>query len=147
MSDHILDPQRWVDAGLPLDRTSLLALVNILLARTPGEAPLPLGDYEQIALLLNGQACSLLADVKDKYGALPVDSPARHLTAVVIAEAERRLSAPTRGTLHCVQHRARLVGALYERLDRLTAELQSDHLAGASPARLSAGPCPGAAAP
>ncbi|BBG20655.1 hypothetical protein RVR_P1201 (plasmid) [Actinacidiphila reveromycinica] len=125
MSDRILDPQTLlVDAALPLERGPLLALVTLLLARVPDDAPLPVRDYEQIALLLNGHARAVLASVNARRAGLPVGGPAQHLTSVVVAEAERRLSAPPRGTLHCVQHRARLVRALYERLDRLGAEPQ-----------------------
>ncbi|GGV87221.1 hypothetical protein GCM10010294_68860 [Streptomyces griseoloalbus] len=47
----------------------------------------------------------------------------RALTDVVLREAEGRLSATLEGTVHCVQNRASLVRALYERLDRLDAAL------------------------
>ncbi|KJY17224.1 restriction endonuclease HaeIII, partial [Streptomyces katrae] len=39
---------------------------------------------------------------------------------VVLDEADRRLSAAPDGTVLCAQGRARLIRALYERLDRLT---------------------------
>ncbi|GGS07224.1 hypothetical protein GCM10010220_69040 [Streptomyces parvulus] len=42
---------------------------------------------------------------------------------VVLREAEGRLSVPSEGTMRCVQNRARLVRALYERLDRLDVAL------------------------
>ncbi|CAG6397616.1 hypothetical protein SCOCK_580042 [Actinacidiphila cocklensis] len=45
----------------------------------------------------------------------------RALADLVLREAEVRLSATLEGTVSCVQDRARLVRALYERLDRLQA--------------------------
>ncbi|MEV5689516.1 MULTISPECIES: hypothetical protein [unclassified Streptomyces] len=38
---------------------------------------------------------------------------------IILAEAQRRLDTSCKGTLCCVQNRARLVRALYERLDCL----------------------------
>ncbi|MFE5735275.1 hypothetical protein ACFQ7A_30755 [Streptomyces sp. NPDC056528] len=45
------------------------------------------------------------------------------LADVILREAARRLSVPATGTALCVQNRARLIRALYTRLDRLTAPL------------------------
>lgn len=45
------------------------------------------------------------------------------LADVVLLEADGRLSTTIEGTVRCVQNRARLVRALYERLDRLDAAL------------------------
>lgn len=45
------------------------------------------------------------------------------LAEVVLREADRRLSVPPTGTARCVQNRARLVRALYTRLDRLAEPL------------------------
>ncbi|WP_371097646.1 hypothetical protein [Streptomyces sanglieri] len=42
------------------------------------------------------------------------------LAEVVLREADGHLSAPLQGTARCAQNRARLVQALYTRLDRLT---------------------------
>lgn len=53
---------------------------------------------------------------------LPADSGRRALADVVLREAEVRLSVTLEGTVCCVQDRARLVRALYERLDRLQAD-------------------------
>jgi hypothetical protein len=50
---------------------------------------------------------------------LSKDSGPWALADVVLREAEGRLSATIEGTVRCVQNRARLVRALYERLDRL----------------------------
>ncbi|GGU99046.1 hypothetical protein GCM10010211_78060 [Streptomyces albospinus] len=40
-------------------------------------------------------------------------------STTTVNETSRRLSVPLQGTVRCVQARARLVRALYERLDRL----------------------------
>nr|WSS66237.1 hypothetical protein OG284_35920 [Streptomyces sp. NBC_01177] len=50
---------------------------------------------------------------------LPDEHAARALADVVLDESDRRLSVRMEGTVRCVQGRARLVRALYERLDRL----------------------------
>ncbi|MEV0976614.1 restriction endonuclease [Streptomyces sp. NPDC049915] len=76
---------------------------------------------KQLALQLTGPATAVAADVKRHAAQLSPDSGPRALAEVVLAEAERRLSAPPQATVHSVQHRARLVRALYERLDRIQA--------------------------
>ncbi len=43
------------------------------------------------------------------------------LADIVLEETDRRLSVPAEGTARCAQNRARLVRALYERLDRLAS--------------------------
>ncbi|WP_420717283.1 hypothetical protein [Streptomyces sp. WM6378] len=52
----------------------------------------------------------------------------RALVDVVLREAEGRLFATLEGTVRCVQNRARLVRALYERLDRLEAALAPERV-------------------
>ncbi|MFH8558888.1 restriction endonuclease [Streptomyces celluloflavus] len=126
MSHHtvLYDPEGLIDAELPLDREPHMSLVKAVLALTnpesSGDALRP-RDYAQIALQLTGHARALTSDVRRHFAALPPDSDALALTEVVLAEADRRLSTPSQGTLHCAQSRARLVRALYERLDRLKA--------------------------
>ncbi len=60
---------------------------------------------------------------------MPKSSGPRALADVVLREVEGRLSATLEGTVRCVQSRARLVRALYERLDRLEAALTADRTA------------------
>ncbi|MFE3770792.1 hypothetical protein [Streptomyces sp. NPDC059122] len=63
---------------------------------------------------------AVAADVQRAASKLPRGSLQRVLAEAILGETERRLSAPSsRGTVWCCQIRARLVRALYERLDRL----------------------------
>ncbi|MFD8937930.1 DUF6415 family natural product biosynthesis protein [Streptomyces sp. NPDC059578] len=112
------DPQGLLDAELPLDRAPHEALVTAVLAwKNPDLAP---RDYQQIALQLTGHARALAADVARHAAALPRNDGRGALADVVLREADGRLSVPLQGTARCVQNRARLVQALYTRLDRLT---------------------------
>ncbi|MBB1260179.1 DUF6415 family natural product biosynthesis protein [Streptomyces alkaliterrae] len=120
MSDtHIVlhDPDGLIEAELPLDRAPHEALVTAILACH--DPDLPPRDYEQIALQLTGHARAVAADVRRLTAALPKSDGRGALAEVVLEEADRRLSAPLKGTACCVQNRARLVRALYTRLDRL----------------------------
>lgn len=112
------DPDGLIEAELPLDRAPHEALVTAVLAwKDPDLAP---RDYEQIALQLTGHARAVAADVRRLAAALPKNDGRGAFAEVILREAEGRLSAPLKGTAHCVQNRARLVQALYTRLDRLT---------------------------
>ncbi|MFI5774505.1 DUF6415 family natural product biosynthesis protein [Streptomyces sp. NPDC051658] len=130
MSDtHVVlhDPHGLIEAELPLDRAPHEALVTAVLAwKNPDLEP---RDYEQIALQLTGHARAVAADVRRHAAALPKNDGRGALAEVVLREADRRLSVRPRGTAQCVQNRARLVRALYTRLDRLTETLPD--LAGA----------------
>ncbi|MFF3788262.1 DUF6415 family natural product biosynthesis protein [Streptomyces sp. NPDC001933] len=121
MSDtHVVlyDPRGLIEAEHPLDRAPHEALVTAVLAwKDPDLAP---RDYEQIALQLTGHARAVAADVQRHAAALPKNDGRGALAEVVLREADGRLSAPLQGTVRCVQNRARLVRALYTRLDRLT---------------------------
>ncbi|MFJ4343262.1 DUF6415 family natural product biosynthesis protein [Streptomyces sp. NPDC088915] len=116
----LYDPDGLIEAGLPLDREPYECLVKAILAWT-GEDTLTARDLEQIALQLTGHARALASDVRRRADQLPKDSGPRALADVVLREAQGRLSVPIEGTVRCVQNRARLVRALYERLDRLAA--------------------------
>ncbi|MBA2951763.1 DUF6415 family natural product biosynthesis protein [Streptomyces himalayensis] len=123
MTTHqpLYDPEGHLDAELLLDREPHMVLVKAVLAWTnPGDALQP-RDCEQIALQLTGHARAVAADVRRRCEQLPSDSEMRALTEVVLAEASRRLSTPIQATVASAQNRARLVRALYERLDRLQA--------------------------
>ncbi|MDX3370080.1 DUF6415 family natural product biosynthesis protein [Streptomyces sp. ME02-6987-2C] len=107
-----------MQAGFPLDRAPHEALVTAVLAwKDPDLEP---RDYKQIALQLTGHARAVAADVRRLAAALPKSDGRGALAEVVLREADRRLSAPLQGTARCAQNRARLVRALYTRLDRLT---------------------------
>ncbi|MFJ9381621.1 DUF6415 family natural product biosynthesis protein [Streptomyces sp. NPDC101455] len=112
------DPRGLIGAELPLDRAPHEALVTAVLAwKNPDLAP---RDYEQIALQLTGHARAVAADVRRHAAALPRNDGRGALAEVILREADRHLSAPLEGTAHCARNRARLVRALYTRLDRLT---------------------------
>ena len=121
MSDtHVVlyDPPGLIEAELPLDRAPHEALVTAVLAwKQPDLAP---RDYEQIALQLTGHARAVAADVRRLAAALPKSDGRGALAELILREADGRLAAPLKGTACCVQNRARLVQALYTRLDRLT---------------------------
>ncbi|MEV6948732.1 restriction endonuclease [Streptomyces sp. NPDC051172] len=129
MSDtHVVlhDPCALIEAELPLDRAPHEALVTAVLAwKSPDLEP---RDYEQIALQLTGHARAVAADVRRHAAARPKSDGRGALAEVVLREADRRLSAPLEGTARCVQNRARLVRALYTRLDRLTEPAPAAHL-------------------
>ena len=111
-------PQGLIEAELPLDRAPYEALVTAVLAwTTPALTP---SDYQQIALQLTGHARAVAADVQRHAQLLPEHNGRRALADIVLDEAGQLLAAPLEGTAACVQGRARLVRALYERLDRLT---------------------------
>ncbi|MFF9556276.1 DUF6415 family natural product biosynthesis protein [Streptomyces albus] len=111
-----------VDAELPLDRAPHEALVTAVLAwQDPDLTP---RDYQQIALQLTGHARAVAADVQRHAAALPKNDDRGALTDVILREAAGRLSQPIQGTARCAQNRARLVRALYERLDRLNGRVR-----------------------
>ncbi|MER7001215.1 DUF6415 family natural product biosynthesis protein [Streptomyces sp. NPDC000410] len=116
---HVLhDPEGRLTAGLPLDREPHESLAKAVLGWTDPLALQP-GDYEQIALQLTGHGWAVVAEVQGHVDHLEQDDPTRALTEVVLQEADSQLKEPYDGTMACVQNRARLVRALYERLDRL----------------------------
>ncbi|MFJ3540258.1 DUF6415 family natural product biosynthesis protein [Streptomyces sp. NPDC090109] len=123
MSSHTVlhDPHGLIEAQLPLDRAPYEALVTAVLAWT--NPTLDVRDYEQIALQLTGHARALAADVARHAAALPKNDGRGALADIILHEANRRLSVPAAGTARCVQNRARLIRALYARLDRLTKPL------------------------
>ncbi|MEE1735130.1 DUF6415 family natural product biosynthesis protein [Streptomyces sp. BE147] len=116
----LYDPDGLIEAELPLDREPYECLVKAVLAWT-GEDTLAERDYKQIGLQLTGHARAVASDVRRRVSQLPEDVGPRAPADVVLREAEGRLSATLEGTARCVQNRARLVRALYERLDRLEA--------------------------
>ncbi|MFF8717240.1 DUF6415 family natural product biosynthesis protein [Streptomyces sp. NPDC015184] len=121
MSDRYLVlhyPDGRLEAELPLDRAPYEALVTAVLAwENPDLEP---HDYEQIALQLAEHARAVADEVRRHAAALPRSDGRGALAEIVLREADRRLSLPPKGTAHCAQNRARLVRALYSRLDRLT---------------------------
>ena len=115
----LYDPHGLIEAGLPLDRAPYEALVNAVLAWK--DPDLTQRDFEQIVLQLTGHARAVAVDVQRHAAALPKNDGRGALAEVLLREAAGRLSQPIEGTARCAQNRARLVRALYERLDRLQA--------------------------
>ncbi|WP_398853843.1 hypothetical protein [Streptomyces lateritius] len=70
----------------------------------------------------------MTTDVRRRADQLPKSSGPWALAAVVLRDAEGRLSSTLEGTVRCVQNRARLVRALYERLGRLEAVLAPERV-------------------
>nr|WP_241838495.1 restriction endonuclease [Streptomyces sp. TSRI0281] len=107
------DPYGFFGADLPLDRAPYERLVTAVLSWTD-PATLSPHDYEQIALQLTGHARAVATDVRRHTSLLDDDTGPRALAEIILAESQRRLNTPHKGTLLCVQNRARLVRALYE---------------------------------
>ncbi|RSS78246.1 restriction endonuclease [Streptomyces sp. WAC05292] len=126
MSTHtvLYDPAGLLEGGLPLDRATHERLAKAVLGWT-GETGLQLADLQQIALQLTGAARAVAAEVRRAADQLPADHAARALADVVLEGADRCLSGAPEGTVRCVQGCARLIRALYERLDRLTEAVAS----------------------
>ncbi|WP_406734478.1 DUF6415 family natural product biosynthesis protein [Streptomyces sp. NBC_01108] len=122
----LYDPDGLIEAELPLDREPYECLVKAVLAWT-GPDTLTERDYAQIALQLTGHARAIASDVRHRADQLPKDSGPKALADVVLREAEGRLSTTLEGTVRCVQNRARMVRALYQRLDRLTEASPAAH--------------------
>ncbi|MCX4967074.1 DUF6415 family natural product biosynthesis protein [Streptomyces sp. NBC_00654] len=102
------DPRGLYGAGLPLDRAPYERLVAAVLSWTD-PAVLTSHDFERIALQLTGHARAVATDVRHHTDILDEDTGPRALAEIILAEAQRRLSTPHQGTLHCVQNRARLI--------------------------------------
>lgn len=126
----VYDPQGVVEAALPLDRRMHEQLAAAVLAWNAVD-PLAPDDYAQVALLLTGAVRAVAADVRRCADQLPDADNKRLLAELVLADTDAELSQPFRGSLCCVQCRARLVRGLYERLDRLSEAVPA---AAASPA-------------
>jgi hypothetical protein len=119
MSDRhtvLYDPEGRTDE-LPLDRATHERVARAVLAWADPGALQP-DDYEQVGLLLAGAAHAVAADVREYAGRLSADDGRRLFAEIVLGEADGRLSQRSRN-LHGVKNKARLLRALYERLDRL----------------------------
>ncbi|MFJ9420361.1 hypothetical protein ACIRPT_40365, partial [Streptomyces sp. NPDC101227] len=109
-----------IEADLPLDREPHERLVTAVLAWTESGNLLQPYDCEKIALQLTGHANLVAADIRLRAITLPAGSLQRALVEAILGEADWRLSVPLQDSVRCCQNRARLVRALYERLDVLS---------------------------
>ncbi|MGW2416888.1 DUF6415 family natural product biosynthesis protein [Streptomyces tubercidicus] len=107
---------------LPLDREPHEKLAREVLAWTETGGTRPT-DCAQIALQLTGHARLVAAAVQLQASSLPAGSGRRALAEAILGEAARRLPGPVQDSVQCCQNRARLLRALYERLDRLHSEV------------------------
>jgi hypothetical protein len=99
-------------------------------------------DYEQVGLLLSGAAHPVAADVRACSGQLP-DDDGRRLLAEIVPGPDSRLPLRSRN-LHRVKNKARMLRALYERLDRLQyAAPAAETTAVVSPRYVLGGPARG----
>lgn len=102
-----------------MDRATHKRLVAAVLSGNGTEPVTGQDGCWQVALQLTGAARVVADDVRRAADRLPVQHAARALADYVLEETDRHLAAPLEDTLGCAQGRARLVRALYERLDRL----------------------------
>ncbi|MFG2530097.1 restriction endonuclease [Streptomyces sp. NPDC048516] len=113
----LYDPYGRIE-DLPLDREPHEKLLRAVLAWAEPGSIRPT-DCAQIALQLTGHARLVAAALRLQTSSLPAESGRRALAEAILGEAARRLSGPVQDTVQCCQNRARLLRALYERLDRL----------------------------
>ncbi|WP_332836360.1 restriction endonuclease [Streptomyces odonnellii] len=127
----LYDPEGRIDGELPLDRATHERAVRAVLAWSDPTA-LRSDDYEQVGLLLAGAAHAVAADVRACAGRLPDDDGRRLFAEIMLGEAAGRLPQRSRN-LREVKNKARLLRALYERLDRLQDAVPAPQAATASP--------------
>ncbi|MFF4756365.1 hypothetical protein ACWD5R_39525 [Streptomyces sp. NPDC002514] len=95
--------------------------------KTPHTGVEVLHSIEQIGLLLTGAARAIANDVRQRAGTLPETDGRRLFAETVLAETAT-LAKPSRD-LEGVQSKARLLRALYGRLDRLQHALPTTEAA------------------
>lgn len=131
-SHHVLyDPEGRLTAELPPDRAVHEQVVRTALAWS-SPMDVPTDDVAQIGHLLAGAARVVADEVRARADLLPEDDGRRLFAELILQEADGRLSQPCT-SLNRVQNRARLIRALYERLDRLETAVPADEAATASP--------------
>ncbi|MEU2098723.1 restriction endonuclease [Streptomyces globisporus] len=129
---HVLyDPEGRLAAGLPLDRTLHEQVARTALAWS-SPLDVPAADVAAIGHLLAGAARVVAETVRAHADRLPQDDGRRVFAELILEEADGRLSQPCT-SLNRVHNRARLIRALYERLDRLEAAVPVHESAAAAP--------------
>jgi hypothetical protein len=129
---HVLyDPEGHLTAELPPDRETHEQVVRTALAWTSPK-DVPAADVVEIGHLLAGAARVVADEVRVHADRLPEDDGRRLFAELILQEADGRLSQPCT-SLNRVQNRARLIRALYERLDRLETAVPAGNAAPASP--------------
>ncbi|MEU8461708.1 restriction endonuclease [Streptomyces sp. NPDC029003] len=115
--DSHADPEEF-----PLDRATHEALADAAL----GDTPDPRADLQLLALQLAGAARVIAEDLRRAADRLPPHHSLRALTDMLLEATDRATDRATAPELpadagRCARDRARLVRALYARLDRLGA--------------------------
>ncbi|AZM57332.1 restriction endonuclease [Streptomyces sp. WAC 01529] len=129
---HVLyDPDGGLTAELPPDRTVHEQVVRTALAWS-SPLDVPAADVAALGHLLAGAAQVVADEVRLRADRPPENDGRRVLAELILQEADSRLSQPCT-SLHRVHNRARLIRALYERLDRLNTAVPVDEAAVASP--------------
>ncbi len=131
---HVLyDPQGRLTTELPPDREVHEQVVRTVLAWS-SPLDVPADDVAAIGHLLAGAARVVADEVRRCTARLPEDDGRRLFAELILQEADGRLSRPCT-SLNRAHNRARLIRALYERLDRLqsAAAPADDAAAAASP--------------
>ncbi|WP_331745948.1 restriction endonuclease [Streptomyces sp. NBC_00872] len=133
MSTHHIpyDPDGRLAAELPPDRETHEQLVRTALAWS-SPLDVPADDVVQVGHLLAGAAHVVAEEVRLHADRLAEDDGRRLFAELILQEADGQLSQPCT-SLHRVQSRARLIRALYGRLDRLQAAVPADEAAGTAP--------------
>ncbi|GAA3760773.1 restriction endonuclease [Streptomyces tremellae] len=110
-------------AALPPDRALHDQAVRTVLSwSAPHDAAAD--EIAQAGLLLTGAARVVADTVRTRAARLPEDDGRRLFAELILHEADTSLTRPCTN-LHQVQGRARLIRALYERLDRLDAATET----------------------
>lgn len=131
--DALYDPQGRLAAELPPDRALHEQVVRTVLSWS-SPLDVPADDVAQIGRLLAGAARVVADEVRACTDRLSEDDGRRVFAELILQEADGRLSQPCT-SLHRVRNRARLIRALYERLDRVreAAALADEAAAATSP--------------
>jgi hypothetical protein len=115
---HVLyDPQGGLTAQLPPDRAVHEQVARAALAWS-SPRDVPADDVAAIGHLLAGAVRVVADSVRACAAQLPEDDGRRLFAELILQEADGRLAQPCT-SLNRVHNRARLIRALYERLDRL----------------------------
>ncbi|MFD7867592.1 restriction endonuclease [Streptomyces sp. NPDC059783] len=125
------DPDGRLAAELPPDRETHERVVRAALAWA-SPLDVPADDVVQIGHLLAGAAWVVADEVRASAALLPGNDGRRLFAEIILKEADGRLAIPCT-SLHRVQNRARLIRALYERLDRVRAVAPSGEATAAAP--------------
>ncbi|MCT9141732.1 restriction endonuclease [Streptomyces violarus] len=125
------DPAGRLAAECPPDRSAHEQVARTALAWS-SPLDVPARDVTQIGHLLAGAARVVADEVRTHAARLPENDGRRLFAELILQDADESLSQPCT-SLHRVHKRARLIRALYERLDRLQGAVPVDESASPAP--------------